>query len=209
MATAAQRLLDFGIQIADAREWLWAQTDPAYVVSIFQLGGFTNAMIGEIAAYPQTPYGGAQVQAFFALHGVDSSILDSLVQSVTSASATEGFNIVHTVTLSGPVVSPDGASDSVSIPFSIDAVTAGDADWIDVMFSNGVSLGDGAIDVPVGVSTFTISLITVNDAIDEPDETLNVSVGGYVGISTIIDNDALAARPSADSQDDHFWSLLN
>ena len=43
--------------------------------------------------------------------------------------------------------------------------------------------------VPAGVTNFTISIPTINDAVLEPTETLNVSVGGLSAVGTILDND--------------------
>ncbi|MCE2746885.1 MAG: retention module-containing protein [Burkholderiales bacterium] len=58
-------------------------------------------------------------------------------------------------------------------------------------FSNGVTLADGVITVPAGVTSFTVTVPTIDDATDEPgaDETLPLTVGGVTGTGAIIDND--------------------
>ncbi len=187
MATAAQRLLDFGIQIADARAWLLAQTDPAFVVSVFQAGGFTNAMIGEIANYPGTPYAAADVKAFFAQFGVDSSMLDPAptVVSVTSASAAEGLAIQHTITLSSATTA------LTELPLSISLDSVAISDFAAYSLSNGVTLASFAsLQVPAGVSQFTFSFTSTNDSQDEADEGYTIVVGGVSATGTIVDNDA-------------------
>ncbi|WOQ86793.1 hypothetical protein R4536_13345 [Vibrio cholerae] len=47
-------------------------------------------------------------------------------------------------------------------------------------FSNGVTLStDGkSVLVPAGVTSFTVTVPTVDDSVDEADETLKLTVGG-------------------------------
>ncbi|MFP3457407.1 hypothetical protein R0J89_14235, partial [Psychrobacter sp. SIMBA_152] len=73
---------------------------------------------------------------------------DKPTVSVSDASADEGSNLVHTVTLSNPTEVP------VSYPFAIspDTATEGvDYDNTDIDFSEGVVLNpDGTITIPAG-----------------------------------------------------------
>ena len=74
----------------------------------------------------------------------------------------------------------------------------GDFDRSKVTFTNGVTLSaDGkSVIVPAGVSSFTVTVPTINDTVDEADETLKLAVGGKDATGTIVDNDAMR-RPSA------------
>ncbi|WP_404852022.1 beta strand repeat-containing protein [Colwellia sp. MB02u-10] len=68
------------------------------------------------------------------------------------------------------------------------------SEYTDAMkFSNGVTLNDDgtSVSVPTGVSSFTVTVRTVDDAVVETtDETFNLNVGGQTGIGTILDNDS-------------------
>ncbi|MEJ3630603.1 cadherin repeat domain-containing protein, partial [Vibrio vulnificus] len=105
------------------------------------------------------------------------------------AKAEEGQDLTFKVTLSA-------ASEQVtSHSFNLAGVTAGEGDFDrnKVSFSNGVTLSaDGkSVLVPVGVTEFTVTVPTINDTVDEADETLKLTVGGQDATGTIVDNDAL------------------
>ncbi|WP_323094439.1 retention module-containing protein [Aeromonas hydrophila] len=111
-----------------------------------------------------------------------------IVQSVSSESAAEGGNLLHTVTLS------DATQEATQYDFGIKGSgtnPASSLDWGTAQFSNGVTYNSatGKITVPVGVSGFTVTIPTVDDRLVEANETLTVTVGGQNGIGTIIDND--------------------
>ncbi|WDF95418.1 VCBS domain-containing protein [Aeromonas dhakensis] len=111
-----------------------------------------------------------------------------IVQSVSSESATEGGNLLHTVTLS------DATQEATQYDFNIKGSGANPAsslDWGTAQFSNGVTYNSttGKITVPAGVSGFTVTIPTVDDRLVEANETVTVTVGGQNGIGTIIDND--------------------
>ena len=105
------------------------------------------------------------------------------VQSISNASATEGNDLVHTVTLS------NAATSTTSLAFSLNDNSTSAADHGAASFSNGVTLVNGNLQIPAGVTSFTITIPTVDDALIEPSETLNLSVGGQSAIGTILDND--------------------
>ncbi|WP_193747488.1 retention module-containing protein, partial [Cellvibrio sp. OA-2007] len=105
------------------------------------------------------------------------------VSSVTSPSVTEGGDLVYDVTLSGP------AASGTSLAYSLGGGTASAADYGSASFSNGVTLVGGNLIVPTGVSSFTVTIPTVDDAIAEVTETLPLSVGGVTGTGNIQDND--------------------
>ncbi|MGY3925187.1 immunoglobulin-like domain-containing protein, partial [Aeromonas jandaei] len=110
------------------------------------------------------------------------------VMGVSNASVTEGGALQHVVTLSG--ATNVATEYSLSIAGS-GAHAASSADWGALQFTNGVTYNSttGKITVPAGVSSFTVSLNTVNDTLPEFTETLAISVGGVSGTGTIVDND--------------------
>jgi VCBS repeat-containing protein len=108
------------------------------------------------------------------------------IQSVSAASATEGGSLVHTITLS------NGSSVATTYAYSLGGGTA--SSGVDynaaVTFSNGVTLSGGILTVPAGVTSFTATIASIQDTIDEPNETYNLTVGGVTGVGTINDDDA-------------------
>jgi Domain of unknown function DUF11 len=106
------------------------------------------------------------------------------VASVSNATAFEGSNLVHTVTLSAATTSP------ATYPFVLagNTATAGtDFTATAPVFSNGVTLVGGVLNVPAGVTTFTITYPTLTDAVSDNNETTTVTVGGVSGTGTITD----------------------
>ncbi|MFQ1841285.1 type I secretion C-terminal target domain-containing protein [Aeromonas veronii] len=103
------------------------------------------------------------------------------------AKAEEGQDLTFKVTLSA------ASEQATSHSFSLAGVSAGEGDFdrSKVTFSNGVTLSaDGkSVLVPAGVSSFTVTVPTINDSVDEADETLKLAVGGKDAIGTIVDND--------------------
>ncbi|WOB06464.1 hypothetical protein [Piscinibacter gummiphilus] len=111
------------------------------------------------------------------------------VSVVSSTSAVEGSNIVHTVTLSGAPSSPV----SFALAFSGSSATGGGVDYTSSLsnanFSNSVTISGGTITVPAGVSSFTVTVPTVDDLSVEAQETYTLTIGGASGTGTITDND--------------------
>ena len=106
--------------------------------------------------------------------------------TITSASQTEGISLVHTVTLSGTTAV------NVTYAYSLGGGTAtgGGTDYTTPpTFSNGVTLSGGVLTVPAGVTSFTVTIPTFDDALNEANETYNLTIGGTTGVGTIIDND--------------------
>ena len=103
---------------------------------------------------------------------------------VQSGSVTEGEALVYTVTLSAAPSAP------LVLSFVLGGGSASPQDIGAPVFSNGVVLNpDGSITVPAGVSSFTVTVPTIDDTTVEPTETVPLSVGGVVGVGSIIDND--------------------
>ncbi|MEH8181021.1 type I secretion C-terminal target domain-containing protein [Aeromonas allosaccharophila] len=107
--------------------------------------------------------------------------------SNTDAKADEGTPLTFQVTLS------NGSDRATSYDFNLEGITAaeGDFDRAGVTFSDKVTYdaSTGKITVPAGVTSFTVTVPTVNDTVDELDETLKLTVGGQDATGTIVDND--------------------
>ncbi|MGQ3091154.1 MAG: retention module-containing protein [Methylophilus sp.] len=114
--------------------------------------------------------------------------IDSVVPSVPGPGGNtviEGNNLVYTVTLSTATQAP------ATYSFALGGGTASPADYGSPTFSNGVTYNpaNGTITVPTGVSSFTVTVPTVDDTIIEPNETLPLNIGGVIGVGIIEDND--------------------
>jgi hypothetical protein len=107
-----------------------------------------------------------------------------VIAGVSSPTAAEGANLVYTVTLS------NASSTASSFAYAVGGGSAAAADFGTPTFSNGVTLSGGTLTVPAGVTSFTVTLPTTQDALDEANETVPLSIGGVSGIGTITDDDA-------------------
>ncbi|WP_429022675.1 choice-of-anchor K domain-containing protein [Aeromonas veronii] len=110
------------------------------------------------------------------------------VTGVSSATVVEGATLQHVVTLSGAT--------NVATEYSLSIAGSGthaasNSDWGTLQFSHGVTYNSstGKISVPADVTSFTVSVPTVNDKLVEQTETLTLTVGGATGAGTITDND--------------------
>ena len=81
-----------------------------------------------------------------------------VVNHVSNATAVEGTNLVHTVTLSGTT------AHAVTYAFSLaDGTATAPGDYTNApVFSNGVTLAAGVLTVPAGVSSFTVTYPTLD-----------------------------------------------
>ncbi|MER0043315.1 Ig-like domain-containing protein [Pseudomonas sp. MGal98] len=109
----------------------------------------------------------------------------------TGGQVDEGDNAVFTVNLSNASSTPT----TLSLALNAGTATAGsdyNAALTNQSFSNGVTYNaaTGQITVPAGVTSFTVSVPTLNDTVHEQTETFSLTVGGQTGTATIIDNDA-------------------
>src|SRR5690606_23632229 len=108
----------------------------------------------------------------------------------------EGNDLVFNVTLSG--ASPTATTHA----FSLGGGSASAGDYGVPSFSNGVTYdaGTGLITVPAGVTSFAVTLTTVDDATIELTETVPLSIGGVNATGNILDNDnqpATSVTPGA------------
>ena len=113
------------------------------------------------------------------------------VSTVSSNSAAEGTGIVHTVTLASAVT---GSPAVYALALAGVTATGGGVDFTSALtnseFSDGVTISGGDITVPVAVSSFTVTVPTINDVMAEPAETYTLTVGGTSGTGTINASDA-------------------
>ena len=121
--------------------------------------------------------------------GSDNAYIEPVptVTDITDVSAPEGANLVHVITLSNSSVT------STTFDFSVALGTASenDIDRAGISFGSGVTYdaATGQITVPAGVTSFTITIPTVEDTIFETDETLTLNVGSASGTGTILNDD--------------------
>ncbi|MDB5899650.1 MAG: type 1 secretion target domain protein, partial [Ramlibacter sp.] len=107
-----------------------------------------------------------------------------IVTGISSPSATEGADLVYTVSLSNP------SSTATTFAYSVGGGTASASDYGAVTFSNGVTLAGGVLTVPAGVTGFTVTVAGAQDGLDEPDESVPLTIGGVNATATIVDDDA-------------------
>jgi hypothetical protein len=109
------------------------------------------------------------------------------ISSVSAATQVEGVTLVHTVTLT------NASSSVTTFAYTLGGGTAtgGGTDYTTPpTFSNGVTLSAGVLSVPAGVTSFTVSVPSTLDTIDEgASETYDLSVGGITALGTITDDD--------------------
>ncbi len=108
--------------------------------------------------------------------------------SLSSPSVIEGQNLVYNVTLS----TPTSAGKPQVYTFSTSGSASKGNDYnATFTFSNGVvNNGDGTITVPGSVSSFTVTINTIDDNVIESIENILLAIGSKSAIGSIADNDA-------------------
>lgn len=105
------------------------------------------------------------------------------IAAISSPSVVEGSPLVFTVALSAVTATV------LTAPLVISGTATSAVDYTTIpTLSRGVTLANGAVTIPIGISDFTISFNTLADVIVEPAETLIVNIAGIVGIGTLLDN---------------------
>ncbi|MDP3930340.1 MAG: Calx-beta domain-containing protein, partial [Bacteroidota bacterium] len=124
------------------------------------------------------------------------------VVSVTAPSVTEGTDLVFTVTLSNATIASTDYSYAVA-----PANGLGNADITGTIstftLSDGVTKSgttSGNFTVPIGVSSFTVTFGTVDDALYELNERVSLTVSAINGQGTITDNDPVPVVSIVPSQ---------
>ncbi|MBK6593931.1 MAG: hypothetical protein IPG23_15010 [Burkholderiales bacterium] len=115
-----------------------------------------------------------------------TSVDDPLDGSINSVTVVEGSNAVFTVALS------NASSTDTIFPLVLSPGSALlTSDYTNALsFSAGVTLSGGLVTVPAGVTSFTVTVPTVSDALNEPSpENFTLSVGSVTGTGYITDND--------------------
>lgn len=144
------------------------------------LSNATNAVIGTNTA--TVTIVDNDTQAVSTVVARDSNVASNVVDT----SVVEGTSLIYTVSLS------TAASASRTFSFAWSG-TASAGDYGTPQFSDGVTLSGGTITVPAGVTSFTVTVPTVDDTAVESDETLILTVGGVSATGTITDNDGNVA----------------
>lgn len=96
----------------------------------------------------------------------------------------EGTPLTYNVTLSGAAILP------LTYPFVLGggSASADDFDGTNLVFSNGVTLTNGVITVPAGVTTFSVTVPTIQNDVFEGTESVPLTIGGVQGTGFINDD---------------------
>ena len=120
---------------------------------------------------------------------IDTTPPFATVSSVTASPTTvnEGSNEVLSVNLSS-------TAGNASLSYAITGTGITTGDFGTAVFSNSVTLnGDGTLNVPTGVSSFTITLPVSSDSTTEGSETASFNVGGQS--ASVVINDTSTSSP--------------
>jgi Ca2+-binding RTX toxin-like protein len=105
--------------------------------------------------------------------------------TINNVTVVEGVAAVFTVNLS----SASSTVTSFAMALANGSAVLGE-DYTNVMtFTNGVILANGQMIVPAGVTSFTVTVPTIDDSIVELTQTFVLSVGGVASTGNITDND--------------------
>ncbi|HHX8287995.1 TPA: tandem-95 repeat protein, partial [Vibrio diabolicus] len=108
--------------------------------------------------------------------------------SVVGDSVTEGDNVTFSVILDEVT--------STAVKYQVDMLAQGssvdknDVNLSSATYTNGVVFLGGYLIVPAGISSFEISIPTIDDLVVESSETIVLEIGGETGTATVLDNDS-------------------
>ncbi|MCA2414226.1 tandem-95 repeat protein [Vibrio chemaguriensis] len=108
--------------------------------------------------------------------------------SVVGDSVTEGDNVTFLVVLDEVT--------STAVKYQVDMLAQGssvdknDVNLSNATYTNGVVFLGGYLIVPAGISSFEISIPTIDDLVVESSETIVLEIGGETGTATVLDNDS-------------------
>ncbi len=117
--------------------------------------------------------------------------VESHVTSISSPSALEGATMTYTVNLDVMT------GQSTTFSYAMGGGSAVAADYNTLTFSNGVTLSNGVLTVPVNVISFTVSVNAIADGSPEVAETLPLTIDTVTGIGTI----AVGTQPTISVND--------
>lgn len=124
---------------------------------------------------------------------MSSCSTDKYVKSISATNGTSAASTVEGGLLSFQVELNAANAKKISLDFDVKGLSAsqGSDFTSSYTFTNGVTYNakSGTLSIPAGVTSFTISIPTVNDTKIEANETLKLSVGNLRATGTIIDND--------------------
>ena len=173
--------------------WLTVQTARGETILVnMQSGDYvytasTPLLAGEHTdlQYTLSDNDGDSASATLQFSGSGSPVIKEVDVTNQGDQAIEGTPLVYQVTLSQSSPTP------TTFSFALGGGTASPNDYGSPTFSNGVTYDPvaGTVTVPAGVTSFTVTVPTVDDSVDESDETLPLTVGGVSATGTIVDND--------------------
>ncbi|WP_192943694.1 tandem-95 repeat protein [Vibrio diabolicus] len=108
--------------------------------------------------------------------------------SVVGDSVTEGDDVTFSVVLDEVT--------STAVKYQVDMLAQGssvdknDVNLSNATYTNGVVFLGGYLIVPAGISSFEISIPTIDDLVVESSETIVLELGGETGTATVLDNDS-------------------
>ncbi|MBO0210479.1 tandem-95 repeat protein [Vibrio sp. Vb0877] len=108
--------------------------------------------------------------------------------SVVDDSVIEGDNVTFSVVLN--------ETTSTAVKYQVDMLAQGssvdknDVNLSNATYTNGVVFLGGYLIVPAGISSFEISIPTIDDLVVESSETIVLEIGGETGTATVLDNDS-------------------
>ena len=146
-------------------------------------GFYTNNDLGAAGTelFTSTGDGGGGRAQYVAFEWAANS--SATVTGIPAANANEGSPVVHTVTLSGATVGTanfaasiaNGTATSANYNTSLAAAT----------YSNGVTFSGGNMVVPNAVSSWTVSIPTLDDGLYNDNLTYTLTVGGVSSVGTV------------------------
>lgn len=90
-----------------------------------------------------------------------------VVTGISDATQAEGTALVHVVTLSGATAVAQGFA------FALSDITTRAADYGTTTFSDGVTLNGSTLTIPIGVSSFNVTVSGADDLLDEATSALD------------------------------------
>lgn len=175
-----------------------------------KVSGFTaSGTTGTVTITPNSSGTNLAVAASTGFTASDGSgaltVSSASVTNPTTIGLVFGRTISGAVTLkygSGarPIAPNGGVHDNTALALPLEPLTdgittstmaiAGVDFTVPMTLSNGVTISGGNLNIPAGVTSFTATLQTLVDDLVESPENVNLTVGGVVGVGTILDGDA-------------------
>lgn len=114
------------------------------------------------------------------IYSKDPPALAPSVFNVSSPSWQEGGDLIFNVTLNKSSSVPN------SYAYSKTGTATQGVDYTGPVFSDGVALVGSQLQVPPGVSAFTVTFALIADGVSEGNETIILTIGGQTGTGNIL-----------------------